>query len=76
MGMRTDVVLVGDFNWHDQLWGGDNVSPLRQGEGDYIVNLIDEHSLCSLLLRGTKIWQSGEAESIIDLVLASAELAD
>jgi exonuclease III len=75
-GTRTDVVLAGDFNRHDQLWGGDDVSPTRQGEGDRIVNLIDEHSLCSLLLRGTKTWQSGDAESTIDLVLASAELAD
>jgi exonuclease III len=75
-GMRTDVVLAGDFNRHDQLWGGDDVSPLRQGEGDRIVNLMDEHSLCSLLPRGTKTWQSGDVESTIDLVLASAELAD
>jgi exonuclease III len=75
-GTRTDVVLAGDFNRHDQLWGGDNVSLLRQGERDRIVNLIDEHSLCSLLPRGTKTWQSGNAESTINLVLASAELAD
>ncbi len=75
-GTRTDIILAGDFNRHDQLWGGDNVSPLRQGEGDLIVNLMDEHSLCSLLPRGTKTWRSGAAESTIDLVLASAELAD
>ncbi|EAQ84319.1 hypothetical protein CHGG_10723 [Chaetomium globosum CBS 148.51] len=37
---------------------------------------MDEHSLCSLLPRGTKTWQSGDIESTIDLVLASAELAD
>ncbi|EAQ82922.1 hypothetical protein CHGG_10740 [Chaetomium globosum CBS 148.51] len=64
------------FNRHDQLWGGDDVSPRRQGEGDRIINLMDEHSLCSLLPRGTKTWQSGDIESTIDLVLASAELAD
>jgi hypothetical protein len=75
-GTRTDVVLAGDFNRHDQLWGGDDVSPLRQGEGDRIVDLMDEHSLCNLLPRGTKTWQSGDTESTIDLVLASAELAD
>lgn len=75
-GTRTDVILAGDFNRHDQLWGGDDVSPLRQGEGDRIINLMDEHSLVSLLPRGTKTWQSGDAESTIDLVLASAELAD
>ncbi|KAM4061929.1 reverse transcriptase (RNA-dependent DNA polymerase) [Hirsutella rhossiliensis] len=42
-GRRTDVVLAGDFNRHDLLWGGDEVS---------------------------------DEESTIDLVLASAELAD
>ena len=57
-GTRTDVILAGDFNRHDQLWGGDDVSPIRQGEGDLIINLMDEHSLCSLLPRGTKTWQS------------------
>jgi ribonuclease HI len=75
-GIRTDIIIAGDFNRHDQLWGGDDVSPLRQGEGDLIINLMDEYSLCSLLPRGTKTWQSGDAESTIDLVLASAELAD
>lgn len=75
-GTRTDVILAGGFNRHDQLWGGDDVSPLRQGEGDPIVNLMDEHSLCSLLPRGTKTWQSGNSESTIDLVLTSVELAD
>ncbi|EAQ91966.1 predicted protein [Chaetomium globosum CBS 148.51] len=75
-GNRTDIILAGDFNRHDQLWGGDDVSPLRQGEGERIINLMDEHSLCSLLPRGTKTWQSGDAESTIDLVLASAELIE
>ncbi|EAQ84612.1 predicted protein [Chaetomium globosum CBS 148.51] len=75
-GTRTDIILAGDFNRHGQLWGGDDVSPRRQGEGDRIINLMDEHSLCSLLPRGTKTWQSGDIESTIDLVPASAELAD
>ncbi|EAQ84441.1 hypothetical protein CHGG_08455 [Chaetomium globosum CBS 148.51] len=66
-GTRTDIILAGDFNRHDQLWGGDDVSPRRQGEGDRIINLMDEHSLCSLLPRGTKTWQSGDIESTIDL---------
>ncbi|KAM4063865.1 endonuclease/exonuclease/phosphatase [Hirsutella rhossiliensis] len=50
-GNRTDVVLAGDFNRHDLLWGGDEVSARRQGKGP-------------------------DKESTIDLVLASAELAD
>ncbi|KAM4067345.1 endonuclease-reverse transcriptase domain-containing protein [Hirsutella rhossiliensis] len=75
-GNRTDVVLAGDFNRHDLLWGGDEVSARRQGEGQPIVDLMDDFGLCSLLPRGTKTWQGPDKESTIDLVLASAELAD
>ena len=55
-GTRTDVVLAGDFNRHDQLWGGDDVSPTRQGEAEPIVDLMSDHDLLSLLPRGTKTW--------------------
>jgi hypothetical protein len=75
IGTRTDVVLAGDFNRHDQLWGGDDVSMARQGEADPIIDLMGDHSLCSLLPRGTKTWQNGNCETTIDLILASEELA-
>ncbi|KAM4068010.1 endonuclease-reverse transcriptase domain-containing protein [Hirsutella rhossiliensis] len=75
-GRRTDVVLAGDFNCHDILWGGDEVSASRQGEGQPIIDLMDDYGLCSLLPRGTKTWQRSDEESTIDLVLVSAELAD
>jgi endonuclease/exonuclease/phosphatase family metal-dependent hydrolase len=75
IGSRVDVVLAGDFNRHDQLWGGDEVSRERQGEADPIIDLMSEHALRSLLLRGTKTWQLGNQESTIDLVMASEELA-
>jgi hypothetical protein len=68
-------VLTGDFNQHDQLWGGDDVSETRQGEADLIIELMNEHALVSLLPRGTKTWQNGDRESTIDIVLASDELA-
>ena len=75
IGTRVDVILAGDFNRHDQLWGGDEVSQNRQGEADAIVDLMSEYALHSLLPRGTKTWQSGDRESTIDLILASEELA-
>ena len=34
VGTRVDVLLAGDFNRHDQLWGGNDVSASRQGEAD------------------------------------------
>ena len=75
-GIRTDVLIMGDFNRHDQLWGGDQISPVRQGEADALVDYMTEHSLQCLLPRGTKTWQSGDIETTIDLVLASTELAE
>jgi hypothetical protein len=76
-GRRTDVILVGDFNRHDTLWGGDEVTGRRQGEAGPIIELMGEHGLHSLLPRGTKTWEGpGGRASTVDLVLASTELAD
>jgi hypothetical protein len=38
-GAVVEVVIAGDFNRHDQLWGGDHVSLERQGEVMYSVLL-------------------------------------
>ncbi|KAK7582830.1 hypothetical protein V3481_012128 [Fusarium oxysporum f. sp. vasinfectum] len=75
-GRAVDLVIAGDFNRHDQMWGGDDVSVERQGEADPIIDLMNDFMLRSLLRRGTKTWQSGDYETTIDLVLASEELAD
>ena len=75
IGTRVDAIFAGDFNRHDQLWGGDNVSQDRQGEADPIIDLMSDYALRSLLPRGTKTWQNGNHETTIDLVLASEELA-
>ncbi|KAH7460169.1 hypothetical protein FOMA001_g19697 [Fusarium oxysporum f. sp. matthiolae] len=75
-GGAVDVVVVGDFNRHDQVWGGDDVAVERQGEADPIIDLMNDFMLRSLLRRGTKTWQSGDYETTIDLAMASEELAD
>ena len=75
IGARIDIILAGDFNRHDQLWGGNEIAPTRQGEADPIIDLMNEFSLLSLLPRGTKTWQQGDQESTIELILASEELA-
>jgi ribonuclease HI/exonuclease III len=72
----VELVVVGDFNRHDQLWGGDDVSVERQGEADLIIDLMNEFTLSSLLHRGTKTWHGGDHKTTIDLVLASEELKD
>ena len=76
VGTTVDIVVAGDFNCHDQLWGGDDVSSVRQGEADPIIDLMNELTLSTLLPRGTITWQAGGYGSTIDLVLASEELAE
>lgn len=39
-GRAIDVLVLGDFNRHDQLWGGDDISLTRQGEADQIIDLM------------------------------------
>lgn len=79
-GTVVEVMIMGDFNRHDQLWGGDDVSLERQGEADPIIDLMNEFALSSLLKRGTKTWHGGglggDYSSTIDLVLASEYLTD
>ncbi|KAJ0127393.1 Acetyl-hydrolase [Fusarium oxysporum f. sp. albedinis] len=43
-GRTVDVVITGDFNRHDQMWGGDDISVARQGEADPIRLVIDSTS--------------------------------
>ncbi|KAF4962820.1 hypothetical protein FSARC_9103 [Fusarium sarcochroum] len=53
---RTDVILKGDFDHHDMLWGGEEVTGRRQGEAGPIIKLMGEHGLHSQLHRDTKIF--------------------
>jgi hypothetical protein len=74
--IRLDVLVAGDFNRHDQLWGGDAVSlTQRQGEADPIIDFIGDFSLHSLLPRGIKTWTRNGQASTIDLIFVSHELA-
>lgn len=50
----VDVIVVGGFNRHDQLWGGDDVSIDRHGEDDPIIDLLHPCGLNSLLPQETK----------------------
>ncbi|KAI2868281.1 hypothetical protein CBS11852_11371 [Aspergillus niger] len=79
-GAVVEILIMGDFNRQDQLWGGDDVSLRRQGEADPIIDLMNDCALSSLFKRGTKTWHgggySGDCESTIDLVLASDNLTD
>ena len=67
---------MGDFNRHDQLWGGNQVATRnRQGEAEPIVLLMADWGLTSLLPRGIFTREEGPHQSTIDLVLASTDLS-
>jgi len=73
----VEILVTGDFNRHDQLWGGDAIgSTQRQGEGTPIIDMMAEHDLQGLLPRGTITWQARGQQSTIDLTLASAGLTE
>ena len=67
----TRLVLAGDFNRHDSLWGGQGASWRRQGEGEPILQFMAEHQLWSALPQGTTTYSndSTSKESTIDLML-------
>lgn len=74
---RLDLLIVGDFNQHDQLWGGDLVATSkRQGEVDSILWFMAEFGLQSLLPRGTITFIGSQDRSTVDLTLASPSLAE
>jgi ribonuclease HI len=76
---QVELVIGGDFNRYDQLWGGDRVALTnRQGEGEPIIQLMADLNLQNMLPRGTTTWQSdnGDYESTIDLMMATPQLAE
>jgi hypothetical protein len=73
----VEILVSGDFNRHDQLWGGDQVAcSRRQGEGEAIVEMMTDLHLHSLLPRGTITYEGEVGQSTIDLVLASDGLSE
>ena len=76
-GIGRELIVAGDFNRHDQLWGGDQVgaSP-RQGEAQRILDLMDDLDLHLLLPRGTVTYESSLGKSTIDLIFTDGALAE
>ena len=74
---HTKVVIAGDFNRHNPLWGGSHISTtLTQEESAPIIDFMADRSLQSLLLVGVPIFESDAGRtSTIDLILATPGLA-
>jgi hypothetical protein len=77
-GPRLDVVVAGDFNRHDRLWGGKEVRPKRQGEADPIIvqsrrrsmltslSTLSNLDCCSKMLPGTRSESTSLTRYTID----------
>lgn len=52
----SSLLVLGDFNRHDQLWGGNDIIRSGQREAEPILQRIGRVKLASLLSRGTKRW--------------------
>lgn len=75
--VELELILTGDFNRWDSLWGGNQVATHgRQGEAEPLVELMAELNLQSLLPRGIITYSAREVSSTIDLIFTTARLAE
>ncbi len=77
---QLEVILAGDFNRWDKLWGGNPVaSNSRQGEGWLIIDLIADLDLRLLLPQGTITYRGRRAQSshssTLDLIFTTEKYA-
>ena len=76
-GPTLTLVIGGDFNRHDPVWGGDTVPTNRyQDEGEPILQWMHENSLFSTLERGAITCWHGRHGTTIDLLLLSQHARD
>lgn len=72
-----ELVVCGDFNRWDSLWGENHVSShQRQGEAEASIDFMAELGLQNLLPRGTVTYATKTASSTIDLIFTTSQLAD
>jgi hypothetical protein len=78
--VQLEILICADFNRYHVLWGGYNPIRARErrGEGDKIVDFIQETGLYSLLPAGTITWehQSMDISSTVDLILGSRAIQE
>lgn len=68
------LVIGGDFNRQDPLWGGDNIQPYRVGEATGLIAFMEEHGLYHQLRRGqATCWTLTRpgSKTSIDLILSN-----
>ena len=70
-----EQVIVGDFNLHHPLWGGDSVIRIEREARD-LANIIEEYALTLTVPRGTITFTEKNAKTAIDLCMVTTGLED
>jgi exonuclease III len=68
----ADLILLGDYNLHHPLWGGERATTDTLAEN--LISFFNAHFLNLLLPPGTITWSQNRSETTIDLVFASPPL--
>jgi hypothetical protein len=72
-----EVIVAGDFYRWDPLWGGDDVAGTdRDGEGDPIIELMNDLELQNLVAREAITFERGQTQLTIDLFMATERRVD
>lgn len=67
-------LILGDFNLHHPVWGGDNA--VQDGKAEDLLELMDAADLDFWLPPGTITREDAKSRTSIDLVMGSHALAD
>lgn len=73
-GSNSDMILCGDLNRQDPLWGGDHIQPYRVGSAASLLLFMQDRGLQSHLKRGTPTcWSTTRqgSKTTLDLVLSN-----
>ncbi|KAJ5953702.1 hypothetical protein N7454_000598 [Penicillium verhagenii] len=71
---RSTYLLMGDFNLHHPVWGGDDAE--EDAEAEELLTLMDSAELDCWLEPGTVTRMDARSQTTIDLVLASRRLKE
>ena len=70
-----EQMVLGDFNLHHGMWGGEGVAQVDQ-ESEELIDIMASFDLTNTLSPGTVTYEEGNASTTIDLCWVSAGLLD
>ena len=71
----NESIALGDFNLHHQFWGGQDIRQ-ADSESEYLIEILEEHDMDSMLQPGTITYKEGGHRTTIDLCWVTLGLQD